>query len=374
MDNLIGLYVHIPFCRKKCNYCDFNSYSGCYDMQKDYFSALFSEIEEKEKLCENFVCDTIYIGGGTPTSVDTEYITELLKMLKKHFNISKDAEITIECNPKTAEISDFEEYLNCGINRLSIGRQTSNNKILKTLGRIHTDEDFEKCLFDAKKAGFENISADLMFALPNQTEKIWTETLLKSVNCGLSHISCYGLKIEEGTPFYNMNLDLPNDDKNADMYEKAVKILENAGYMQYEISNFAKKDKKSKHNLKYWSHMPYLGLGAGACSSFLNERYANTSNLLKYINEAKTKNFLKNDFISLSKNDQMSEYMFMGLRKTEGINLLDFKKRFGCACEEVFSAQIDKYLKMNALIKEDENLYINKKLLYISNSILCDFV
>ena len=179
-----SLYVGIPFCPTTCSYCSFTSYpiAEWKERVDEYLDAVCKELTFIAEKSQNKKLNTIYIGGGTPTSVDTEYITELLKMLKKHFNISKDAEITIECNPKTAEISDFEEYLNCGINRLSIGRQTSNNKILKTLGRIHTDEDFEKCLFDAKKAGFENISADLMFALPNQTEKIWTETLLKSVN------------------------------------------------------------------------------------------------------------------------------------------------------------------------------------------------
>lgn len=373
-NNVLGLYVHIPFCIKKCNYCDFNSYSGCYNMQQPYFDALFCEIKNKAAFYGDFLCDSIYIGGGTPTSVETKHIVGLVKELKKYFNISKDAEVTVECNPKTAGIFDFEEYLKCGINRLSIGRQSAEDDLLEILGRIHTNGDFEVCLAEAKAAGFKNISADLMFALPGQSLEVWENTLLSSADCGLSHLSCYGLKIEEGTPFYDMKLELPDEDLCADMYERCVEILEKNGYMRYEISNFAKAGAESVHNLKYWSHKPYIGLGAGAYSSFLSERYSNSKNIFDYITQAKDGRFLKNDYVSLSKKEQMSEFMFMGLRKTEGINLEDFKLRFGEEAKEVFGAPLAKHLKTGAMEEINGNLRINKKLLYISNLILCDFV
>lgn len=372
--NKLGIYVHIPFCIKKCNYCDFNSYSGCYDLQEEYFSALFSEIKIKSAEYKGCVCDTVYIGGGTPTSVKTSLTARLLEELYKNFSISENAEITVECNPKTAGRADFSVYRSSGINRLSIGMQSADNGLLEVLGRIHKDEDFEKCLFDAREAGFENISADLMFALPGQSLENWKNTLLKAVSFGLSHISCYALKIEKETPFYNMKLDLPDDDLNGDMYDMCVDILKKNGYERYEISNFAKTGKKSRHNLKYWSHMPYIGLGAGAYSSLLSERFSNETDLRKYIKEAKNGDFRKKDFVSLSKNEQMSEFMFMGLRKTEGVSLSEFEESFGVSADKVFEKPIKKYLKSGVLSAENGRLYINEKLLYISNSILCDFV
>lgn len=366
----LGLYIHIPFCVKKCNYCDFLSYGCSYSFEQPYFAALFSEIRKKAKSVRDYKIDTIYIGGGTPTSVKTENITALLGVLKENFNIEKDAEITIEANPKTAKKEDFEKYLNAGINRLSIGLQSTHNDILKTLGRIHTLKDFEECLNDARKAGFENISADLMFSLPDQSEKMWEETLLKTVSYGLSHISCYGLKIEEGTPFYNMKLNLPDEDTEAKMYETAVKILNKNGYMRYEISNFSQKGFESRHNLKYWSLSAYIGLGAGAYSSLDGERWSNVRSLEDYIKEDDK----KEDLISLSKKDLMSEFMFMGLRKTCGISEKEFFSMFDADVFSVFGAPLEKYISQGVIIRKNGRIYINEKMLYISNLILCDFV
>lgn len=367
-----GIYVHIPFCIKKCNYCDFNSYAGCFEKQDKYFDALFSEIKSRKSELGDLSFDTGYIGGGTPTAVSSDYIVKLMGVLQREYKISENAEITIECNPKTAGRAEFEKYLKAGINRISIGLQSTDNNMLKRLGRIHTAEDFEACLEDARAAGFENISADLMLALPEQSLADWVKTLEKTVEYRLSHISCYALKIEEGTPFYNMKLTLPDDDLNADMYEAAREILQGAGYKRYEISNFAHEGKESRHNLKYWSYAPYAGFGAGAYSSIKNERYANAFSIDEYIkNGGRT---TRNDYIRLSEAEEMSEYIFMGLRKTDGIDKNAFYNLFGRTVESVFKAPLEKHLKSGAIKQKDNRLYIDENLLYISNSILCDFV
>lgn len=368
--NTLGLYIHIPFCVKKCNYCDFNSYGGSYEKELPYFHALFSEIKEKAHGFKNHSVDTVYIGGGTPTSVKTENIAALMSTLKENFNIEENAEITIECNPKTAGQKDFENYLKADINRLSIGLQSTQAHLLSTLGRIHTLSDFEACLSDAKSAGFENISADLMFALPDQTLSDWKETLYNVCGYGLSHISCYGLKIEEGTPFSKMALNLPEEDTEADMYDMSVKILKEHGYGRYEISNFALKGKESRHNLKYWSFEPYLGLGAGAYSSIAGERFSNARSIDAYIKGSNK----KEDLVVLSKDEQMSEFMFMGLRKAAGISISDFYNRFGTDIFSRFGAPLEKFLNSGVLINKDGRIYINEKMLYISNYVLCDFV
>lgn len=368
--NTLGIYIHIPFCIKKCNYCDFNSFGSSYSKEQPYFDALLSEISRKSRDFADCSCDTVYIGGGTPTSVKSENITTLMHRLKENFNIDKNAEITIECNPKTASEKDFEAYLGAGINRLSVGLQSTHDRLLKTLGRIHSAADFEECLKEAKSAGFENISADLMFALPGQTLNDWRETLEKTVQYSLSHISCYGLKIEEGTPFYNMELSLPDEDTEADMYDLAKAVLEKNGFYRYEISNYAKCGKESRHNLKYWSLMPYLGMGAGAYSSIGGSRWSNVRSLDAYIKGSDT----KEDNVTLSQKELMSEFMFMGLRKTEGVSEKDFMNRFGADIFDIFKAPLEKFIKQGVIERKNGRIYINEKMLYISNLILCDFV
>jgi len=369
-----GIYVHIPFCIKKCNYCDFNSYASCFEKEQLYFDALIKEIKIKGEEFKNCNFDTVYIGGGTPTSVKSDNIVRLMKEVKNNFSIDKDSEITIECNPGTAKKEDFEKYISSGINRLSVGLQTTDESLLKKLGRIHTLSEFENCLALAKKSGFKNISADLMFGLPDQSLNLWEETLLKVMQYDLSHISCYALKVEEGTPFYNQNLNLPDEDLSADMYEKGCEILEKNGFLRYEISNFAKKGKESRHNLKYWSQIPYLGLGAGAYSFVNCERFSNTLKIDDYILAVGNGNIEKEDYISLSEPDMMSEFIFMGLRKISGISKSDFSERFGKSIFDVFDKPLKKYLNNGVLIENGDRIYIYEKMLYISNTILCDFV
>ncbi len=357
-----GLYVHVPFCIKKCNYCDFNSYSGIFDMQDAYFEKLKNEISTL-----NYNFETVYIGGGTPTAVKNENLCGLLDIIMPE--TVENCEITVECNPGTVTLSDLENLKRAGLNRLSIGLQTTHEKHLKTLGRIHNLEDFQNCLENAKKAGIENISLDLMFGLPDQTILEWEETLRFAVNVGVTHISAYSLKIEEGTPFYNMKLSLPDEDLNREMYDLAVKILGEAGFERYEVSNFAKRGYESRHNLRYWGTESFIGVGAGAYSCIEGKRFAYIKDIKRYIEKTEIEYCDE-----LSEFDLMSEFVFLGLRLTKGISVSEFEKRFGRDIFEVFGAQLKKHIKMGSLIRENDRIFVADEYIYVSNLILSDFV
>ncbi|MEG1441180.1 MAG: radical SAM family heme chaperone HemW [Oscillospiraceae bacterium] len=367
----LGVYVHIPFCRSNCKYCDFNSYAGVFGKQNDYTRSLVTEIERTGFMRK---VDTIYIGGGTPTAIENMNIIKILKALDEKYVVTRGAEITIECNPATIDEEGFRSLRNHGINRVSIGLQSTDDALLKKLGRIHSLDDFECCYNSARNAGFENISFDLMFGLPDQTFEMWRETLEKAITFGAEHISCYSLKIEEGTPFYDMDLNLPDDDENRDMYDLCVDMLEKAGYERYEISNFAKKGYESKHNLKYWKCDDFVGFGAGAFSGRCGYRYSNISDLDEYMDSINARGHATEYAEKLSKLDQMSEFMFLGLRKSEGVSFSEFEKRFGVNIDEIFGGVICKNLMRGTMERNDDRTWIKSDMLYISNSIMVDFV
>ncbi len=369
----LGLYVHIPFCKAKCGYCDFNSYAGKEEYIQPYFSALLKEIEgvaEKYPL----PVDTIYFGGGTPTFVDTSYICNALDKIKELFEQCSNCEISIECNPGTIDFDGLKKLREYGFNRLSIGLQSADNICLKELGRIHTFEDFSKCFKNARAAGFENISLDLMYGLPKQTMTDWKNTLNCAVEFGTEHISCYSLKIEEGTPFSKMDLDLPDDDAVADMYEAAVEFLGGQGYERYEISNFAKAGCESRHNLKYWKCDDFVGIGAGAFSCAEGVRFSNTLDICEYIDRVEKDSRAVAENEALTDFDKMSEFVFLGLRLKRGISETEFEKRFKLNIDEIFGAQIEKYQKMGFLIREKGVIRFSDKGFFVSNIILSDFV
>lgn len=372
MKNL-GLYIHIPFCKAKCGYCDFNSYAEKEEYIESYFSALLTELEGASKKYHVPV-DTIYFGGGTPTFVDTRYICSALEKIKELFEQCSNCEISIECNPGTIDFDGLRTLKEEGFNRLSIGLQSADNGCLKTLGRIHTVEDFAECFRNARRAGFENISLDLMYGLPNQTMGDWERTLECAVEFGTEHISCYSLKVEEGTPFSRMNLTLPDDDTVADMYEKAVEYLGKEGYARYEISNFAKKGYESRHNLKYWQCDDFVGLGAGAFSCVRGERFSNETDICKYIEKIDNSGMAEVDRQMLSDFDKISEFVFLGLRLNGGIEELEFKRRFNLNIDEVFGEQIAKYTKMGFLARKDGKICFSDRGFFVSNTILADFV
>ena len=367
-----GIYVHIPFCKSKCGYCDFNSYAGLESMIAPYFSALSEEIRNCGEKCE--ICaDTVYIGGGTPTCVDTDYLCGLMKNIFSSYKICDGSEITSECNPKTADEEKLRMMRRSGINRLSIGLQSTDDAMLRTLGRIHTFSDFLDCFRSARRAGFENISLDLMYGLPNQTISGWRETLLRAAELGAEHISCYALKLEDGTPLAAANPPVPDDDTVADMYDMCCEILARFGYERYEISNFAKIGAQSRHNLKYWRCDDFLGLGAGAFSCMNGARFSNEPCVSEYIKLIQNRGSAVRERSELTPFDLMSEFVFLGLRCADGISRREFSRRFGRDLSEVFGQQIKKYETGGFLISEGDRLRFSDKAFFVSNTILADF-
>lgn len=369
----LGLYIHIPFCKSKCGYCDFNSYAGKEGLVEPYFDTLNLEIELISKKYKGTV-DTIYFGGGTPTAVEPKYICKTIDTIKNNFEQCSNIEITTECNPGTVDYKELCELSDGGINRLSIGLQSADNGCLKALGRIHTFEDFDRCFTDARRAGFDNISLDLMYGLPEQTMEAWTETLQSAIQFKPEHISAYALKIEEGTPFAKAKLNLPDDDLVADMYEKAIRVLCGAGYNRYEISNFARTGFESQHNLKYWKCDDFIGFGAGAFSCADGIRFSNETDIEEYIDGIKKKASAEVYCEELSDFDKMSEFVFLGLRLENGISEKEFKNRFKLNIDEVFGKPIEKYTKMEFLIREKGQIRLSDKGFFVSNIILSDFV
>lgn len=365
-----GLYIHIPFCIKKCEYCDFVSFTDCYHREKEYLDALVEEF----KLYEDKQVDTVYIGGGTPSSLSCDGLIFLLDNIFEYFDVTDNAEITMEVNPKTADIKKLKTLKLAGVNRLSIGVQSFNDDELEKIGRIHTSRDATNCILDAKFAGFKNISIDLMFGLPNQTLESYRNSLIKAVTSGVNHISAYSLILEEGTPLYdkvkNWEVRLPREDKEAAMYDLTCEILSASGFYQYEVSSYTKPGYESLHNLKYWDCEEYIGCGAAAHSYFRGKRFSNHTSIDDYINHPTA----RLDETELTTKDRMSEFMFLGLRKIQGIDLQEFECRFINSPYEIYGETIDKYIKLGLLVHEKGFLRFTEKGIRLSNQVLCEFV
>lgn len=332
----IGIYVHIPFCKQKCYYCDFVSYANSDKKVEEYIKALKKEIKEESKNInrEDYIINTIYIGGGTPSFIEERYISEIVYEIKENYNIEKEAEITIEVNPGTVNEEKLKEYKNAGINRLSIGLQSTKNELLKEIGRIHTYEEFLNCYNLARKVGFKNINVDLMLGLQNQALENVEESLKEVIRLQPQHISFYSLIVEENTTIEKMieqgEINLPDEKLERKMYWNAKKILEENNYIHYEISNFAKKGYESKHNLNCWKQNEYLGFGVAAHSYFENKRYCNTNCIEEYCKNINDENINKNRTICeiQTEEEKKKEYMLLGLRKIEGIDIQEFKNKF----------------------------------------------
>lgn len=380
----VGIYIHIPFCARKCNYCDFYSLASGEDEKKSYIEALKREIKEvSKKVNADYQVYTIYFGGGTPSIIKADYIKEVLDVIRSHFKLYKDdfyPEITIECNPKTVDMDKLSIYKEAGINRISLGLQSTDNDELKLLGRIHTYEDFLESYEMVRKSGFKNVNIDLMSAIPNQKTETYEKSLNEIIRLNPEHISSYSLIIEEGTPFfkkYSENAplfsELPSEDEDREMYALTSEKFSKAGYERYEISNYAKEGFYSRHNTSYWDRVPYLGFGAGASSFFENERYKNMANLKEYIEKAGIED-IREEIIKLNLNDAMSEFMFLGLRKVVGVSKSEFKSNFTFCVEEIFGENIKKYINNKLLIDNGEFLRLSDRGLDISNYVISDFL
>lgn len=363
-----SLYVHIPFCVKKCLYCDFNSYAN-RELEDLYIDSLVNEIGKIEQ--NKF--GTIFIGGGTPTILSISNLEKLLKSLKA---FSPD-EYTIEANPGTIDDEKLKLLKHYGVNRISMGLQAWQDRLLKGLGRIHTIEDFLKSYNLIRKNGFKNVNIDLMFDIPDQSFEDWKETIENVILLKPEHLSCYSLIIEEGTPFYNLyekgKLNLVDEVDERKMYYYAIERMEKEGLKQYEISNFSREGYECKHNITYWMDEKYIGVGAGAHSYVDNTRYNNFRDIKKYIDGINNGSAVEEKNI-VSFNDEISEFMFMGLRMTDGISKKRFKSRFRSDIKEIYSDELNKCIKEGLIEENKECIRLTKRGTDLSNQVFIAFL
>jgi oxygen-independent coproporphyrinogen III oxidase len=371
--NEVSLYIHIPFCKQKCLYCDFPSFSGKERFMLDYSQALAKDING---IGERSI-KTIFIGGGTPTYLSLEEwnnIKNSIDRLDKTLNL----EFTVEGNPGTFTEEKLKFLKKMSVNRLSIGLQAWQNSMLEKLGRIHTVEEFIESYKLARNIGFNNINVDLMFGLPDQTYDNWKETLEKVVELDPEHISCYSLIIEENTPFCKMydeeKFKLPEEELERKMYSFAIEFLKLKGYYQYEISNFSKKNKECGHNLVYWNLGEYIGCGVGSHSYVNGVRYRKTENIEEYIAGVNLDNNLQLDLHKNSEEEDMEEFMFMGLRKIKGISIDEFNNRFKRDIYSIYGDVIKKYTCNGMLIEDKKRLFLSNRGIEVSNSVMSDFI
>ncbi|MGN1140585.1 MAG: radical SAM family heme chaperone HemW [Oliverpabstia sp.] len=373
MKKELELYIHIPFCVKKCDYCDFLSGPAGTERQRNYVEALIKEINHCGDF-SNYQISSVFIGGGTPSVLPGVWIEEILDSVYGKFELSSDVEISMEANPGTVDQKKLEIYRNSGINRISFGCQSANNRELKLLGRIHTWEEFLESYQMARNAGFDNINVDLMSGLPGQNLASWEATLLKTVQLHPEHISAYSLIIEEGTPFAERELELPDEDEERAMYEYTRDVLSSYGYHQYEISNYAKKGRECRHNLGYWKRTEYLGLGLGSASLLNDIRFSNFSEMDKYLQNCEHPEVIREQTEKLELKDRMAEYMILGLRMTEGVSVTGFRKNFGQELYEIYGDVIEKYRTMELLEQNGDYLRFTRRGISVSNPILADFL
>lgn len=376
----IGIYIHIPFCESKCNYCDFNSFAKKDDCIDNYINAVKQEIEEYAKNNKDILVKTIYIGGGTPSYIKEKYMEELIETIKQNLEIVSNAEITIEANPGTVNKRKLECYYKIGINRLSIGLQSVNDKLLKLLGRIHDFEDFLETVRLANTVGFSNINADCMIGLPNQNIYDVEETLNVLIDLKLTHISVYSLIVEPNTTLENKinsgELKLPDEEIERYMYWFAKRKLEENGYLHYEISNFARPLYRSKHNLDCWNQKEYKGFGVSASSYENGVRYTNIADINKYIKNIEEKK-LKENYIIEEKQDReamMKEYMLLGLRKITGVNITEFRRKFGTTPLYKYNKELTKLVREGLIEANEYSIRVSKKGLDLANLVWEEFV
>ncbi|MDO5707374.1 MAG: radical SAM family heme chaperone HemW [Andreesenia angusta] len=373
-----GIYIHIPFCESKCKYCDFNSFTNKEKYVEKYIKYLKKEIDLYGK--ENFKnSKTIFIGGGTPSSIESEYIVEILEKIYEKNNKENFEEITIEVNPGSIDESKISDYKNAGINRISLGVQSLDDNILKSIGRVHNAKIAIESIKTVKRY-IENISVDLIFGLPNQKIENIKNDIEVISKLGVNHMSFYALKIEENTPFYEMErngkLNLPTEDIERDMYHIGKNILEENGYYQYEISNFSKTGFESKHNLIYWNVEPYIGLGLSAASNIDGKRYNNMDNFEDYFDSINSFNLPidSNTIEEIDLKEEISEYSILRLRLNEGIVKSEFKKRYGKDIRYIYGDILDKNKENGLLIEDKDRIYLSDKGFDLANQVFMDFL
>ena len=379
----LELYIHIPFCAKKCSYCDFLSFPAGQEAQEAYVAQLIREINASAIMGRDREVSSVFIGGGTPSILDPRMIVDIMSAVRHSFCVSKDAEITIECNPGSTLRHKFAVYRSAGINRLSIGLQSADNAELRMLGRIHSYEEFLKCYQGARMEGFENINVDLIDCIPMQTMHTWKKTLRSVVMLRPEHLSVYNLIVEEGTPFYEMQqkglLMLPDEEEQAAMDEFTRSFLRRNGYERYEISNFAREGAACRHNVGYWTGVNYLGFGLGASSLYDGTRWSNIRDISGYLaidllHDQQAEEKLRAEVHELDEKEQMEEYMFLGLRMTRGVSETGFRERFGRTVDNVFGKALSRHLEDGLLLREGSVIRFSERGMDLSNTVLSDLL
>ena len=370
-----SLYIHIPFCKKKCAYCDFPSYAGKEGLIPEYIEALKAEAGYYASLYERPKVKTIFFGGGTPTLLTEDQIADIFDALSTDFDIESGAEISVEANPGTVTRGKLKALKKAGANRISLGAQTFNNKLLKKIGRIHKEHEIAQAYDQIREADFTNVNLDLIFALPGESMDDWRDTLRKAVELKPEHISTYNLQLEEGTPLYAEKLDgsliLPNEEKELKMYEFAILYLSVNGFSQYEISNYSKSGFECKHNITYWTMQEYIGLGSGAHSYMNGTRIENTADIEKYL--SKNIKEIKSEHFN-SKKENMQEFIFLGLRLNRGLNLNDFTGRFGIGFRELYKKEIEELTNDGLLEIAGKTVKLTEKGLHLANEVFKAFL
>ena len=385
----LELYIHIPFCVKKCNYCDFLSGPVDEQTRQAYVDRLCVELKQEAATLQNYQISTVFIGGGTPSLLFLTQTEQIMNVIHDNYNLADNAEITIEVNPGTCSAIKLKTYRNLDINRLSFGLQDTHNDRLKALGRIHTYEEFLENYTQARKCGFDNINIDLLSALPDQTVKQYEDSLKKICRLQPEHISAYSLIVEEGTPFFEWygeenrlreegklttNPHLPTEETERAMYELTKSVLHSHGYERYEISNYARPGKECRHNLGYWNRTSYRGFGLGAASLVENTRFTNTSDLSEYLNTPEGTMIPRLEQMVLSAQEQMEETMFLGLRKMDGVPKAEFYQKFGRSMSQVYGDVIKKMIAQGLLTENRDAVRLTEEGISVSNYVMAEFL
>ncbi len=369
----LGLYIHIPFCRSKCLYCDFCSFPHPDEaVMAEYVTALKRDLAARAQLCTDYTVDSVFFGGGTPTLLPDAQLCSVLECVAAHYHLSPDAEVSAECNPATGGLDYFRAMRRAGFNRLSIGLQSIHANELRALGRLHGFDGFVRTYHDARAAGFSNLGVDLMSGIPHQTKESFLESLASVVALAPEHISAYGLSVEEGTPFARMGerLLLPDEDAAREMYFAGSDFLREAGYEHYEISNFARQGYRSRHNLKYWSCLPYLGFGPAAYSDFSDERFGNSRDLAAY-NRGECIEEMREH---ADAGERRGEYVMLRLRLSDGVDRADFSARFGEDFDALYGKTLLQYEKLGLAEQTHAGWRLTLRGWYVSNTLLCELL
>lgn len=376
MTKELEIYLHIPFCVRKCEYCDFLSFAAEKSRYRDYGKALEAEAENCLLPSGSYEVSTVFFGGGTPSLFPGEEIGRILETLRGRFDFRPEAEISLEANPGTVTGDKLGLYRQAGINRISFGCQSTENEELRRLGRVHSYEDFLESWQLAGEAGFTNRNIDLMSGLPGQTLASWERSLRQVAALEPEHISAYSLIVEEGTPFYEKQgaLNLPGEEEERQMYEITHEILEQYGFCQYEISNYARPGYACRHNLGYWRGKEYLGLGLGASSLLGHSRYQNTRDFRLYLEKSADTGAIRRETETLELRDRQAEYMILGLRLTQGVSREEFRRRFGQDLDQVYGPVVDRYVKMGLLEEREGWIRLTRRGISLSNTVMADFL